>query len=85
MFKALGSANRLLLLDALRDGERCVADLTKRVGLDISTVSNHLAVLRNVGMVSDDRRGTQVFYSIKNPCVLKIFQCLQEFEAKGAR
>lgn len=85
VFKALGSENRLLLLDALRDGERCVADLTERVGLDISTVSNHLAVLRNVGMVSHDRRGTQVFYSIKNPCVLKIFQCLKEFEAKGAR
>ena len=85
VFKALANGNRLLILDALRDGERCVAELTGLVGLDMSTVSNHLAVLRGVGMVSDERRGTQVFYRIGNPCVLKVFACLAEFEAAGAR
>ncbi len=85
VFKALSNAHRLVILDALRGGERCVADLTERVGLDMSTVSNHLAVLRGVGMVADERRGTQVFYTLNNPCVLKIFHCLAEFEAGGAR
>lgn len=79
VFKALGNPNRLLIVDALGRGEHCVADLTKLVGLDISTVSNHLAVLRSVGIVSDERRGTQVFYTLKNPCVLNIFCCLNEF------
>ena len=83
VFKALANANRLLILDVLRGGERCVAELTAHVGLDISTVSNHLAVLRSVGMVADERRGTQVFYSLNNPCVLKIFHCLAEFQAKS--
>ena len=85
MFKALANPNRLLILDVLRDGERCVAELTERVGLDISTVSNHLAVLRGMGMVTDERRGTQVFYTLGNPCLLKIFQCLAEFQASGGR
>lgn len=85
VFKALANGSRLLILDALRDGERCVAELTAMVGLDMSTVSNHLAVLRGVGMVRDERRGTQVFYTIGNPCVLKVFACLTEFEAAGAK
>ncbi len=84
VFKALGNPNRLLIVDALGRGEHCVADLTKLVGLDISTVSNHLSVLRSVGIVADERRGTQVFYSLKNPCVLNIFCCLDDFHADKA-
>ena len=57
MFKALSNPNRLLIVDASAKGERCVADLTELVGLDMSTVSNHLSVLRNVGFVKDERRG----------------------------
>lgn len=83
VFKALGNANRLLMVDALGKGELCVADLTHLVGLDISTVSNHLAVLRNVGLVVDRRRGTQVFYRLVNPCVLNILCCLNEFHASN--
>ena len=79
VFKALSNPNRLLIVDALADGERCVADLTSLVELDMSTVSNHLSVLRNVGIVEDDRRGTQVFYALRKPCLLNIFCCLDEF------
>ncbi|RYD74454.1 MAG: ArsR family transcriptional regulator [Verrucomicrobiaceae bacterium] len=81
VFKALSNPNRLLIIDALSTGERCVADLTELVGLDISTVSNHLSVLRGVGLVRDERRGTQVFYALKAPCVMNMFCCLDEFHA----
>jgi ArsR family transcriptional regulator len=83
VFKALGNPNRLLIVDALGRGEKCVADLTELVGLDMSTVSNHLSVLRNVGLLVDERRGTQIFYTLKNPCVLKICGCLDEFHANA--
>ena len=85
VFKALGNSNRLLIVDALGDGERCVAELTTLVGLDMSTVSNHLAVLRQVGLVVNERRGTQIFYTLKNRCVLKIFCCLEEFQSNRDR
>jgi len=85
LFKALSNSNRLLILDALSAGERCVAELTELVGLDMSTVSNHLAVLRNVGFLADDRRGTQVFYTLTTPCVMNIFCCLDEFYADNER
>ncbi len=67
VFKSLSNASRLLIVDALSKGEHCVADLTELVGLDIATVSNHLAVLRGVGIVADKRRGTQVIYTLKSP------------------
>jgi ArsR family transcriptional regulator len=85
VFKALANPNRLLIVDALGSGERCVADLTALVGLDMSTVSSHLAVLRSVGLVTDERRATQVFYSLKSRCVLNIFHCIEEFHAHSKR
>ena len=78
VFKALGHPSRLLIVDELARGEHCVADLTQLIGCDVSTVSNHLAVLRNVGLVIDERRGQQVFYRLGAPCVTKVFQCLEE-------
>ena len=85
VFKALGNSNRLLIVDALGNGERCVAELTTLVGLDMSTVSNHLSVLRQVGLVVNERRGTQIFYTLKNRYVLKIFCCLEEFQSNRDR
>ena len=85
VFKALGNPNRLLIVNALGTGEKCVADLTELVGLDISTVSNHLSVLRNVGLVSDERRGTQAFYTLKSPCILNIFSYLDAFHSSRDR
>lgn len=82
VFKALSNPNRLLIVDAVAAGERCVADLTALVGLDMSTVSNHLSVLRNVGILKDERRGTQVFYTLRKPCLLNVFCCLDEFHAE---
>jgi len=83
VFKALGHASRLLIVDALAHGERCVADLTELIGCDTSTVSNHLAVLRNVGLVADERRGQQVFYRLGAPCITKVFACLEEIRAES--
>ncbi|MBN1867536.1 winged helix-turn-helix transcriptional regulator [Candidatus Sumerlaeota bacterium] len=75
--KAMAHPTRLFLVDELSKGERCVCELTEMVGDDISTVSKHLAVLKNAGIVSDDKRGAQVFYSLRVPCVLNFFSCVE--------
>jgi ArsR family transcriptional regulator len=46
------------------------------VGSDLSTVSKHLAILRNAGLVEVDKRGAQVFYSLTTPCILKFVDCV---------
>lgn len=78
--KALAHPSRLLIIDQLASGEQCVATLTSAVGSDMSTVSNHLAVLRHVGLVSDDRRGSQVFYRLTTSCITNIFCCIDQIQ-----
>lgn len=85
VFKGLGHPSRLLIVDVLAAGEHCVADLTELVGSDASTVSNHLSVLRHVGLVIDERRGQQVFYRLAAPCVTKVFVCLEEMMKARAK
>jgi len=75
--KAMAHPTRLFIVDELSKGERCVCELTEMVGDDVSTVSKHLSVLRNAGIVSDQKRGTQVFYSLRVPCVLRFFSCVE--------
>ncbi len=84
VFKALGHPNRLVIVDAVAGGERCVADLTAQLGLDMSTVSNHLAVLRRVGILKSERRGTQIYYSLRKPCLMNLFCCLDNFHEADA-
>ena len=74
--KALAHASRLLILDTLSRGERCVYELRDLVGDDVSTVSRHLSVLREAGIVESEKRGLQVYYSLRTPCVLDVFQCI---------
>jgi ArsR family transcriptional regulator len=77
VMKAMAHPSRLMLVDELSRGERCVCDLTSLIGHDISTVSKHLTVLKKAGLVEDEKRGKQVFYRMRVPCVLNFFQCLE--------
>lgn len=77
IFKALGHPTRLFIVEELGKTEKCVCELTEMIGADISTVSRHLSVLRNAGIVNDEKRGLQVFYSLKTPCILDFFSCIQ--------
>ena len=85
ILKAMGHPTRLFLVEELSRGERCVRDLTELVGADISTVSKHLSVLRNAGIVVDDKRGSQVFYSLLVPCVLNFFTCVESVMESRSR
>lgn len=85
IIKALGHASRLMMVDELSRGERCVCELRELVGADLSTVSKHLSVLRNAGIVEDDKRGVQVFYRLKVPCLLNFFGCVEAVLDNQAR
>jgi len=77
IIKAMGHPTRLFIVDALSRNERCVAELTEMVGADMSTVSKHLSVLKNVGIVDDEKRGAQVYYNLKVKCILNFFGCVE--------
>ena len=78
VMKALGHSTRLLIVEELSKGEYCVAELTGMIGADISTVSRHLSVLKNAGILEDERRGSCVYYRLLCPCVLDFFTCAEK-------
>lgn len=75
--KALAHPSRLMMLEALHRKPRCVCELTELVGADQSTVSKHLAVLKNAGLVEDHKKGSMSYYRLRCPCVLEIFECVE--------
>jgi DNA-binding transcriptional ArsR family regulator len=78
IFKAMGHASRIRILELLARGETCVCDIALVVGSDMSTVSRHLSVLRNAGLIEDDKRGLNVFYKLSMPCILDFFNCIDK-------
>jgi DNA-binding transcriptional ArsR family regulator len=77
IIKALAHPTRLAIVDELSRRRRCVCELTEMIGADMSTVSKHLTVLRASGIVEDSKRGAQVYYQLRCPCVLNFFSCVE--------
>jgi DNA-binding transcriptional ArsR family regulator len=71
-FQVLSSPIRLAVLRLLMDGERTVGDLMDELGIAQSRLSNHLACLRNCGLVTTRRDGTFVYYALADPRVREI-------------
>lgn len=78
IIKALAHPTRLFVVDELSRGERCVCELTEMVGADMSTVSKHLSVLKQAGIVEDEKRGVQIWYRLRVPCILNFFSCVED-------
>jgi DNA-binding transcriptional ArsR family regulator len=77
IIKAMAHPARLMIVDELSRRERCVCELTGIVGSDISTVSKHLSVLRNAGIVRNEKRGSKVYYILRTPCILDLMSCVE--------
>ncbi len=85
VMKAMAHPTRLFILDQLNEREHCVCELQELIGADMSTVSRHLAVLRNAGIIDSRKQNNQVFYSLLCPCVLDIFACVLEVRKQNGR
>jgi ArsR family transcriptional regulator len=76
--KGLADPKRLLILNALRDGERSVTDLVDELDIPQANVSQHLAVLRDRGLVSGRRDGQWVYYSLTSTKIVEAMDLLRE-------
>ncbi len=85
IIKAMAHPTRLFIVDELSRKSRCVCELTEMVGADTSTVSKHLSILKAAGIVEDEKRGLQVWYSLKVPCILNFFGCVEQVLKRSAR
>lgn len=84
ILKAMAHPSRLLIIEELQKKERCVNELTAMVGADTSTVSKHLSVLRNAGLVIDEKRANCIYYTLRCACILDFISCVEDVLAAKA-
>jgi ArsR family transcriptional regulator len=74
LFRAMGDAQRLRLLELLKYGERCVTEIVAAMNEKFSTVSQRLRLLRAEGLVTRRRAGTHIFYALTDRHVAELIQ-----------
>lgn len=84
VLQALADENRLRIVEALREGERCVCELQQDLGLGQSLLSHHLRALRESGLVLDRREGRWVHYSLSEDAVEELEAYLRELREDAA-
>jgi DNA-binding transcriptional ArsR family regulator len=75
ILKALAHPTRVLIVEALSHGDRCVNDLRSLAAVTQPTISHHLEKLKKTGIVTEQRRGKQVIHHLACPCMLQAVEC----------
>ena len=78
ILKALAHPTRVLMLDALSRGDRCVNDLRILATVSQPTISHHLEKLKKVGIVTERRAGKRIIHHLACPCMLQALGCTLE-------
>lgn len=78
ILKALAHPSRMFIVEKLSEKSHCVCELTEMIGADTSTVSKHLSVLKNAGIIDDEKRGTSVYYSLRCRCIMQFIGCIEQ-------
>lgn len=79
--EGLGDPKRVLILYFLADGPRNVSELTEMLGVSQPTVSHHLKVLRDRGLVRAEREGTSIYYSLSDRRIIEALNLLRQMLA----
>jgi len=79
IFQALSHPTRIAMVDLLRRGEQSASQIIEELSLEQANASQHLAVLRARRIVVSRKNGNQVFYSLRDPVLLKVLDLLRDY------
>ena len=79
IFQALANPTRIAIVDELRHGELTVGAIVKRLRVDQSNASQHLAILRSRQIVFARKSGSQVYYAIRDPLIFQILDLMRRY------
>lgn len=86
VLKAISHVSRLIMIEELAKGEpKCVCELAELAELDMSTTSRHLTLMKEAGILADEKRGQMTFYRLRTPCVMKFLECVDSVIEEGLR
>lgn len=88
--KFMGNAKRIEMLFLLGEEELCVEELARKVDVPIPNISQHLAIMRDKGVVESRRAGTKIYYRLSNPktlqaCILMREAMIERMEQRDAK
>ena len=78
LFKVVSDPNRLKILEILRNGDNCQCEIIPLIGQSQPTVSRHLRLLEESGLISSSKDGTKIFYTVVNKHVYKMIDAIDE-------
>jgi DNA-binding transcriptional ArsR family regulator len=79
IFQALGHPTRIAIIELLEHGELSAGALIEKLGMEQANVSQHLAVLRAKQIVVNRKVGNQVFYTVRDPIILKVLVLMRRY------
>lgn len=79
IFQALAHPTRIAILEHLSNGELSAGALIERLGIEQANASQHLAVLRSKQLVVNRKAGNQVFYSVRDPLIIKVLALMRQY------
>jgi ArsR family transcriptional regulator len=85
IIKAMAHPSRLFIIEELNKKEHCVNELTDMIGADASTVSKHLSILKNAGLVADEKRANCIYYTLRCPCIMDFVSCVEGVLSANAK
>jgi ArsR family transcriptional regulator len=85
IFNALSDPIRLEIIDFLRDGEKCVCEITPHLSLVQPLVSRHLKILKNAGLIKRRKKSTWHFYSLTDKRIIELIDRLTPELAESIR
>ena len=77
ILKALSHPSRIFIVEKINENPHCVCELAELIGIDQSTTSKHLSILKNAGLLDDRKEGTTVYYSLRCKCILEFIGCIE--------
>ncbi len=76
IIKAMAHPVRLMIIDELSRGDKCVCELLPLFNIDQSTLSRHLSQLKKTGIITEKKEGVRVIHHLATPCIMQIFGCV---------
>ena len=77
ILKALAHPSRMYMVEKIKDKAHCVCELAEMIGIDQSTTSKHLSILKAAGIIEDRKEGTTVYYSLRCHCIMDFIGCIE--------